>query len=565
MLLRYKEIQMRVIIFVVLSIILLNSADSIVIGKKIIIDGAKSEVPRISMDLKALGDSKNFKNRQAIVIEVEDGKSLTFVPKRFNVGEKDNDFSWVGKSKDGRDKAIFSVRNGVMVGTITSKGTKYKLYPENGYFKVIKVDPDMAIPFQNDTVVETEKIMLPEPKQKKGSEQKNEIDDSESIDADEPQVTTETGQTSAASATNSIVTMLVYYTQALKDEYGNDTEAMIQADLDLAKDAYIDSDTEIDLQIAMLKQVPADSHLSSADPSDLYDLLDKLSEDGLVRYERQVYHADAVTVFSKYDESGLCGLGRLPSDTANTLVDAYSAVHIKPAPQGGGTYCSDLTFAHELGHNFGCFHDLDHVSSGTPMYDYAYGYDIENEFGTIMSYDSPEIDLFSNPDMTYTNPNTGNMNTIGDASTADNARAIRENQGKMADNSEQISEALESSDNDTLNDYAISGNLNNSADRDGYIVWLDGSTEFVSDNSSYNGNPFFLNIYNEDTHAWISSFDDDTKTIVFPKGKYRVTVAFSNDSTGSYYNYSTIDYTIDITTEYEASAFSPAAIMYMLN
>ncbi|RLA73902.1 MAG: hypothetical protein DRG30_05785 [Epsilonproteobacteria bacterium] len=565
MLLRYKEIQMRVIIFVVLSIILLNSADSIVIGKKIIIDGAKSEVPRISMDLKALGDSKNFKNRQAIVIEVEDGKSLTFVPKRFNVGEKDNDFSWVGKSKDGRDKAIFSVRNGVMVGTITSKDTKYKLYPENGYFKVIKVDPDMAIPFQNDTVVEAERIMLPEPKQKKGSEQKNEIDDSESIDADEPQETTETGQTSAASATNSIVTMLVYYTQALKDEYGNDTEAMIQADLDLAKDAYIDSDTEIDLQIAMLKQVPADSHLSSADPSDLYDLLDKLSEDGLVRYERQVYHADAVTVFSKYDESGLCGLGRLPSDTANTLIDAYSAVHIKPAPQGGGSYCSDLTFAHELGHNFGCFHDLDHVSNGTPMYDYAYGYDIENEFGTIMSYDSPEIDLFSNPSMTYTNSDTGNTNTIGDASTADNTRAIRENQGKMADNSEQISEALESSDNDTLNDYAISGNLNNSADRDGYIVWLDGSTEFVSDNSSYNGNPFFLNIYNEDTHAWISSFDDDTKTIVLPKGKYRVTVAFSNDSTGSYYNYSTIDYTIDITTEYEASAFSPAIIMYMLN
>ena len=69
MLLRYKEIQMRVIIFVVLSIILLNSADSIVIGKKIIIDGAKSEVPRISMDLKALGDSKNFKNRQGKALQ----------------------------------------------------------------------------------------------------------------------------------------------------------------------------------------------------------------------------------------------------------------------------------------------------------------------------------------------------------------------------------------------------------------------------------------------------------------------------------------------------------------
>lgn len=542
--------------FLILSIVVLWSSDSNIVGKRVKNHSMESGTLNITMDLNALKDTKNRKDQKPVVIEMDNNQSLTFIPKRFNVGKKDGDFSWVGKSKDGKSKAIFSVRNGIMFGTITCKEGTYKLYPENGHFKVIKVDPSMVIPFNVDTVMEPERTMLPVPTPIQVDE----------VDPLEVQESEDTVQASVASSSDSIVTMLIYYTQELEDQYGVNTEAMIQANFDLAKDAYIDSDTEINLQVAIIKKVPSGSLLSSADSSSLSDLLNKLSADGLVRYERQVYNADAVTVFSKYPDNGTgCGLGSVPTSTTSTLLEAYSSVHIKPAIEGG-YYCSDLTFAHELGHNFGCFHDSDHVSSGVPMYAYAYGYDMASEFGTIMSYDGPEISFFSNPSMSYTNPNTTNINIIGDSSSADNARTIRENQEKMADNSEQISEALESSDNDSLIDYAISGTLNNAGDRDGYVMWLEGSTTFTIDNTSYSNNPFFLNIYNEDTHAWINSFTDtDVHTIVLPKGQYRVTVSFSDDATGSYYNLTTIAYSTNITTEYVPPVFNPGIIIYLLN
>ena len=306
-----------------------------------------------------------------------------------------------------------------------------------------------------------------------------------------------------------------------------------------------------------MKKVPEGSLLSSADPSSLSDLLNKLRSDGLVRYERQVYHADAVTVFSKYPDNGTsCGLGSTPTSTTSTLLGAYSSVHIKPAIEGG-YYCSDLTFAHELGHNFGCAHDNDH-STTTPMYEYAYGYDILDEFGTIMSYDGPGISFFSNPSITH------NTYAIGDASTADNARTIRENQWKMADNSEQISEALES--NDIINEYTISGRLNNFDDRDGYIMWLEGSTTFILNNDTYSNNAFYLNLYNEDTHTWINTFTNtDVHTMILPKGRYRATFAFSDDSSNSFWNITTIGYTTNITTEYVPPVLSPSIINYLLN
>ena len=530
-----------------LPILGLCNPNTMVVGKKLINDNNN-----ITMDLNILGSVTHYKKKQPIVIELTTDKRFVFIPKRLRSGKKEGDFTWVGKSKDGKSKAVISVRNGVMMGTITSADGEYKLYPENGHFKVIKIDPDMVIPFHIDTVIEDEKkkILLPEPKASSRA-----IDISAKNSSVIPSI---------ASPTDSNVTVLVYYTQALEDQYGVNTEAMIQANLDLAKNAYADSNTEINVQIVALKKVPVGSLLSSAVSSDLNDLLTKLRTDGLVRYERQVYHADAVTVFSKYPGSGSCGLGSTPTSTTSSLVNAFSAVHIKPASEGG-YYCPDLSFAHELGHNFGCFHDADHVSSGSAMYAYAYGYDIINEFGTIMSYDGPGIGYFSNPDLNYTNTNTGNTNAIGDVGSADNAHAIRANQYKLADNSEQISEVLESNDSDTLSDYNISGRLSSNVDKDGYIVWLEGSTQFTLDNNVYSNNPFFVNLYNETTHTLLYSFNDAQKTLVLNRDRYRIVVSFFNDETSTYYGLATLDYTVNMTTEYIPASFLPAVISYLLN
>lgn len=507
-----------------------------------------------------LDNLRNLKNKKTpILIELEDKKILKFEKKRLIKGKSRLDFTWTGYSQEGKAKVILTVKNGLVYGTIRCESGVYKIYPKGKGYKVRKVDKSKVIPFDIDTVTEVNKLRMPLPKIKETF-----VDNQDnSIEVSENSAPSTIYGASIASSTDKNITILAYYTQALEDAYGVNIEAMIQANIDLARDAYIDSDTEVNLQITAIKKVPEGSVLSTANTSDLYDLLDKLQKDGLVRYERQIYSADAITVFSHFPNNGQgCGLGSIPLDTSSSFLNAYSAVYIKPASEGGN-YCPDLSFAHELGHNFGCFHDHDHVSSGTPMYSYAYGYDIVNEFGTIMSYDGPGISFFSNPNISYTSDNTGNTNSIGDVSTSDNARTIRENALKMADNSEQVSEVLESGDN--INDHNISGQLLGSDDRDGYIMWLEGETHFMVDNSTYSNNPFYLNLYNEDTHEWISTFNDSTNTIILPRGKYRVVFSYSSDETGAYYSLSSIGYITNITTEYINFGVSPAIVNYLLN
>jgi len=540
---------MKLMQLLILTLCLSLANEPVVLGSYME-DTPRSSTTTINyrVDLNLLKSSAS-KSNQSFVLKVDEQTTLTFLSKKFTVTENDNDFSWVGESSDKKAKIIITVRKSAMFGTLFYNNETYKISPQNGEFEILKVDPSNMIPFGVDTIEPKSKIQMPLP------QKIHQTNDTKALEPNERSI-------QKSVVTDTTVKLLIYYTQALEDVYGTDTEAIIQANIDLANEAYSDSDTSISLETVALQKVSEDSLLSSADSTNLSDLLTKLRSDGVVRYEREYYDADAVSVFSYYGGGDACGLGYAPTDSEDSLVDAYAAVHIKPASEGG-VYCSDLTFAHELGHNFGCFHDSDHVSSGTPMYDYAYGYDISNEFGTIMSYDDPEIAYFSNPTLSHTNEQTQNRHPIGDEQSADNARAIRENSSKMTDNSDEISEALEAGD--TLVENAITGTLESESDRDGYVLWLEGETTFVVDNPTYSNNPFFLNLYNEQTHELITSFSDDETTMTLSKGQYRVTYSFSNDEYGQYYSLSTIDYTTTITTQYVAPSVNPSVILYLLH
>lgn len=112
---------------------------------------------------------------------------------------------------------------------------------------------------------------------------------------------------------------------------------------------------------------------------------------------RDQYGADLVALIA--DVNDVCGVAWL---FGNNPDYGFSMTSV---------HCSSFTFAHELGHNFGCCHDRDNAGSGctTPE---AYGYRFNGVSGTqwrtIMSYaPGTRIGHFSNPNINYDGAATG--------------------------------------------------------------------------------------------------------------------------------------------------------------
>jgi preprotein translocase subunit SecE len=126
---------------------------------------------------------------------------------------------------------------------------------------------------------------------------------------------------------------------------------------------------------------------------------------------REFYKADIVSLIS---ESGnYCGLGYMPGE--------FSATN-------RGCAVGNKSFAHEVGHNFGCGHDIENGGGVTA---YANGYRFYGSDGayyrTIMAYaPGARISYFSTPNVSYLGTPTGVVNL------ADNARRIIEYSNTIA-------------------------------------------------------------------------------------------------------------------------------------
>ena len=139
---------------------------------------------------------------------------------------------------------------------------------------------------------------------------------------------------------------------------------------------------------------------------------------------RDLYGADIVSLWGNY--TGGCGLANLMLDeTTNFASQGFHVVDRNCAT-------SNLSFAHELGHNMGLQHDVFDGNAGTTVspegsaaptaINYAHGYvDVSNRFRSVMAIsalcdaqnpvvDCPRIPHFSNPDVSFGGAPTGNAN-----------------------------------------------------------------------------------------------------------------------------------------------------------
>jgi len=219
----------------------------------------------------------------------------------------------------------------------------------------------------------------------------------------------------------STVDVMVYYTSAARDAAGGvpQIEARIDLATAIANQAYTDSLVIPRVRIVRKALIP---YVESGDyATDLQRLVNPV--DGFldsIHPERDAFGGDLVSLWVANLNAGgaaymLVGLG-----TDDDGRNCFSVMRQDNAPFE--------TFAHELGHNFGCQHDrLTNPTGG--FFNYAYGFrEPGSIWRTIMAYaPGTAIYQFSNPNIIYNGPlgNPGPTGVPGDdpASSCDNVRA----------------------------------------------------------------------------------------------------------------------------------------------
>lgn len=250
--------------------------------------------------------------------------------------------------------------------------------------------------------------------------------------------TTGTATASSGATVNgseTVIDLLVLYTPGFKKKHGSVYGTRIAQLVALANQAYIDSGVPMRLRLVASAQV------NDSDTTSNSTTLSALAR-GTGAYRtvpglRKKYGADLVTVvrpFYMTAQGGSCGVGYVGgyngSNIANYGNYAYSVVSDGRDMAGSNYYCTDYTFTHELGHNMGLMHDRATVArqgGGSGSHPYAFGHGRSGSFGSIMSYISPVIGRFSNPDLT----DCGGVFDCGvpvtDPASAHNALALSNN------------------------------------------------------------------------------------------------------------------------------------------
>lgn len=101
-------------------------------------------------------------------------------------------------------------------------------------------------------------------------------------------------------------------------------------------------------------------------------------------------------------------------------------------PNNPGSSSSFLTLAHEMAHNFGCYHDraTENATDGDGLFHYGFRYNrAGRDTGTIMSYASQAVPYYSNPSVTFEGVALGVAESQPKA--ANNARVLRESAQTM--------------------------------------------------------------------------------------------------------------------------------------
>lgn len=324
------------------------------------------------------------------------GTPYTVIFDRLSKGHKSK--TWIGHLKDHsiQYRAIITLNKNRVEGRISTPEGIMHLKSSQGEVQLIDYEGEgmQKVPFGDDFILPEEDIPLSVPDQSLYYDQ-NEVD-----------------RAAAPSSFNgnTIVDVLVLYNADFVTENGGDPSVRIDQLTALANQAYLDSQVSMQIRVVAMELINYSNLPSNNEALDAISNTSALAND--IADLRDQVGADLVSFIRPYKRSthGGCGLAELNTYIGDDLdylreqsaSRVFSTVSdgIDIDYSGSGIYylCTDDTFAHELGHTMGLSHDRDHTSS-QGSHEYSYGYGDSGAFGTIMSYISPDVSLFSNPDI----------------------------------------------------------------------------------------------------------------------------------------------------------------------
>ncbi|GEM_PF-3081969 len=297
-------------------------------------------------------------------------------------------FTWVGRTVSGSqfNKIILTQKQGVFAGFVNLEGQQIRLLPGIDAMQCrVDVMPSRK-PKNSD-----KDVMLPPIAEDAIKKLSGELASSAISAISDPSKMT-------------VIDMMILYTDGIEDEYTHQgVAAGIQNLVDVSNQAFKDSNIALRLNLVALKKT------SYPDGNGLVAALEAMTYSereftGLAA-SREEYGADLVSLIRKIQpDSDACGVAWImPSYSSLSKDYGFSVVDVGEFTGFDGEEygCDNYTLAHELGHNLGCDHDRDHAS-GYGIFQYSYGADVPGRWATIMSYDSPQIGLFSNPSLVYT-------------------------------------------------------------------------------------------------------------------------------------------------------------------